>query len=143
MAKNVLTQQDMVIQTSISTPATGFFGFGSKADGLYQRDAAGTERRLLTTDEGVIKRIISSISEVTTGAALAGVDYVYICTGTFNYTQPTAVGNANRYTLKNAGTGVITIVFTSSQNADGSTTIPLNPGEAREFISNNTNWLII
>lgn len=92
---------------------------------------------------GGITRSILPISVNTTGAASASVDYVYLCTGTFTYTKPTAVGNTNRYTIKNAGTGVITIVFTLGQTGDDSTTITLNAGVALDFISNNTNWLII
>ena len=79
---------------------------------------------------------------VTAGSAI-GTDYIYLCTGNCTITLPTAVSNANRYTIKNAGTGVVTIVFTAGQNADDSTTITLNPGVALDFISNNINWLII
>ena len=103
------------------------------------------DRQLLTPPSGGggITRSVLPISATTTGAATALVDYVYICTGTFTYTQPTAVGNTNMYTIKNASTGIITIVFTSGQNADGSTTIALNAGVSLDFISNNTNWIII
>ena len=90
-----------------------------------------------------IKRNIQLITVNTTGAATASLDYVYIASGTITYTQPTAIGNTNRYTIKNAGLGIITIVFTAGQNADDSTTISLSPGVALDFISNNTNWLIL
>ena len=90
-----------------------------------------------------ITRSINNIAAATTGAAMALVDYVYICTGTFPYTQPTAMTNTNLYTIKNAGTGVITILFTLTENADDSTLINLNPGVSLSFISNNTNWVII
>ena len=104
-----------------------------------------SDRQLLTPPSGGsgITRSILLISTTANGAATASVDYVYICTGTFTYTQPTAVSNTNRYTIKNSGTGVITIVFTAGQNADDSTTITLNAGVALDFISNNTNWNII
>jgi hypothetical protein len=90
-----------------------------------------------------ITRSISNISGTTTGGAVASTDYVYFMTTTFTYTQPTAVGNSNRYTLKNSGTGIITIVFTSGQTADGSTSINLAADNSIDIISNNTNWLII
>lgn len=90
-----------------------------------------------------ITRVIQSISLATTGAAVASTDYVYLCTGTFTYTQPTAVGNTNQYTIKNAGTGAITILFTGGQSADGSTSINLAANDSIDIISNNTNWFII
>lgn len=88
-------------------------------------------------------RSILAISTTTTGATLIATDYVYLCTGTFTYTQPTAVSNTNRYTIKNAGTGTITIDFISGQTADGNSTIELTQNQSVELISNNTNYNII
>lgn len=90
-----------------------------------------------------ITRIITVISTVTTGASVTGKDYVYLMTGTFTYTQPTAVSNTNMYTLKNAGVGIITVVFTSAQTGDGSTSITLRANNSIDLISNNTNWFVI
>ena len=89
-------------------------------------------------------RIVTLLAtqNVTAGSAI-GTDYIFLCTGTCTITLPTAVNNFNKYTVKNAGTGIITIVFTSGQNADDSTTINLSAGVALDFISNNTNWLIL
>lgn len=101
----------------------------------------------LTTDGRKVEienRITTLLTtqNVTAGSAI-GTDYIFLCTGNCTITLPTAVSNANKYTIKNAGTGIITIVFTAGQNADDSTTISLNPGVALDFISNNTNWLIL
>ena len=85
---------------------------------------------------------VLSTQNVTAGSGV-GTDYIFLCTGNCTITLPSAVSNANKYTVKNAGTGVVTIVFTAGQNADDSTTITLNPGVALDFISNNINWLII
>jgi len=101
----------------------------------------------LTTDgrnleiENRITTLLTT-QNVTAGSAI-GTDYIFLCTGNCTITLPTAVSNFNKYTVKNAGVAIVTIVFTAGQNADDSTTISLNPGEAREFISNNTNWLIL
>ena len=101
----------------------------------------------LTTDgrnveiENRITTLLTAQS-VTAGGAI-GTDYVFLCTGTCTITLPTAVNNFNKYTVKNAGIAIVTIVFTAGQNADDSTTINLNPGVALNFISNNTNWLIL
>ena len=121
---------------------------GSKEDYIaFRYNATDVKYDLIGTTIGAgvsgITRSIISINTATTGGAATTVDYVYIATGTFIYTQPTAVGNTNRYTIINSGTGIITIVFTSGQNADTSTTIALNPEVALDFISNNTNWIII
>lgn len=90
-----------------------------------------------------ITRSIVSISANTTGLAVVNTDYVYLCNGTFTYTQPTAVGNTDRYCIKNTGAGVITVVFTSSQTGDGSTTITLRANVSIDLISNNVNWFVI
>ena len=90
-----------------------------------------------------ITRIISNITTTTTGLAVANTDYVYLCNGTFTFTFPTAVGNTNRYTLKNIGTGVVTGAFTGGQAGDGNTTIQLTQNQAVDFISNNANYFII
>jgi len=92
-------------------------------------------------DSGIVRSIFS-ISTNTTAGAVANTDYVYNITGTTILTLPTAVGNTNKYTIKNAGVGVITILFTSGQNADDSTIITLNPGVSLPFVSTNTNWII-
>ena len=99
--------------------------------------------RQVTASSNGITRSIFPIATTTTGASVALVDYVYIGTGTFTYTQPTAIGNTNRYTIKNAGTGVMTVVFTGGQNADNSTTINLTTNNSIDLISDNTNWKII
>lgn len=101
----------------------------------------------LTTDGRNVEienRIVIPLAtqNATAGSAI-GTDYIFLCTGNCTITLPTAVSNANKYTVKNAGLAIITIVFTAGQNADDSTTISLNPGFALDFISNNTNWLII
>jgi hypothetical protein len=48
MAKKILSQQELVIQPHLEIPEAGFFGFGAKEDGLYQRDALGEEIRMLS-----------------------------------------------------------------------------------------------
>ena len=97
---------------------------------------------LSSRQTGGITRSILLIVANTTGDAVVNTDYVYMCSGTFTFTFPTAVGNRNRYSLINEGTGVITAVFTAGQNANNSTSIVLNPEVALDFISNNSNYRI-
>lgn len=73
-------------------------------------------------------------------------DSVINCTsGTFTVTLPTAVGITGRkYTIKNSGTGVITIGTTSSQTIDGVTTQTLGTQYmSMDVVSNGANWIIV
>ena len=91
-----------------------------------------------------ITRSVNNISTSTTGGATSLTDYVYFISGTTMLTLPTAVGNTNRYTLKNVGTNSVTINTTSSQTIDGSTTITLAVRyTALDIVSDGTNWNII
>ena len=63
---------------------------------------------------------INTVSINTNAGSASSTDYVYLASGTINITLPTAVGNQNLYTIKNVGTGVITVDTTSSETIDGS-----------------------
>ncbi len=86
-------------------------------------------------------RSINSISISTAAGSTSGTDYVYLCTGTLTLTLPTAIGNSNLYTIKNVGSGTVTVATTSAQTIDGSTTIIL-PVQytAVDLISDTANW---
>lgn len=86
-------------------------------------------------------RSINSISASTSAGSTAGTDYVYLCSGTLTLTLPDATANTNLYTVKNVGTGVVTIDTTSSQTIDGSLTIVM-PVQytAVDLISDTANW---
>lgn len=100
-------------------------------------------RQIPTSSGTGITRVILNITTATTGLSAVNTDYVYLCSGTFTITLPTAVGNTNRYTLKNIGMGVVTGAFTSGQTGDGNTIIQLTQNQAVDFISNNANYFII
>lgn len=90
-----------------------------------------------------ITRSILNISTNTTAAAAVRTDYVYNVSGTTTLTLPTAVGNTNRYTVKNDGVSTVTVNFTSGQTADGSSSVALTRANmSLDFISNGTNWEI-
>jgi len=97
-----------------------------------------------TTAGAGITRSINNISINTTAGASSSTDYVYLISGTTTLTLPTAVGNTNRYTLKNIGINTVTINTTSSQTIDGSTSITMAVQyTAVDVISDGTNWNII
>ena len=73
-----------------------------------------------------ITRSISTVSTNTSAGSTALTDYVYFVSGTTTLTLPTAVGNTNRYTVKNVGSGNVTIATTGGQTIDGGSTATLN-----------------
>jgi hypothetical protein len=89
-------------------------------------------------------RSISSLSTPTTLGATAGTDYVALVSGTTTITMPTAVGNTNLYTIKNVGSGTVTINTTSSQTMDGSLTIVMAVKYTSvDLISDGANWNVV
>lgn len=88
-------------------------------------------------------RSINSISTDTTAGATAGTDYVYLVSGTTTLTIPTAVANTNQYTVKNVGSGIVTIATTGAETIDGNLTITM-PVQftSVDLISDGTNWNI-
>lgn len=94
---------------------------------------------------GGITRSINNVATNTTAGSTALIDYIYFVSGTTTITLPTAVGNSNRYTIKNVGTGIVTIATTSSQTIDDGTapiTITSN-NNSLDLVSNNANWKLI
>lgn len=93
---------------------------------------------------GGIARSINSISISTNAGSTSATDYVYLCTGTLTVTMPDATaGNTNLYTIKNVGTGVVTINTTSSQTIDGNLSINLvTQYTSVDLESDTTNWNI-
>ncbi len=99
----------------------------------------------LTSDipaAGITRSIVITSGSATMGAATK-TDYVYLVAGLHTMTLPTAVGNTNRYTVKNNHSASITVNTTSSQTIDGTTSITIAPSDAVDIISNNSNWFII
>jgi hypothetical protein len=93
---------------------------------------------------GGSSKSINSVSVNTNAGSTASTDYIYLASGTINITLPTAVGNTNYYTIKNVGTGTITVNTTSSQTIDGSTTAPIKIQYlSLTVISDGANWNII
>jgi hypothetical protein len=81
----------------------------------------------------------------TANYTLGLLDYQIECTAnSFTLTLPTSVGVAGRvYSMKNSGTGTITVATTSSQTIDGSTTQTLTQWDNLQVMSNGTGWVVI
>jgi hypothetical protein len=89
-------------------------------------------------------RSVSEVSTNTSAGATASTDYVYLASNTITITLPTAVGNSNRYTIKNVGAGVITIATTSGQTIDGAANAQIHfTNNSVDLISTGSNWKII
>ena len=146
---NGLTASTQYFQTG--TAGTDF-GISSSVDthtfNLPVASATNTGK-LSSTDwstfNNKIGRVISSPTTNTSAGSAAGTDYVYLATNTITITLPTAVGNQNQYTIKNIGTGVISIATTSSQTIEGSASpITINVQYVSlTLVSNGANWFII
>jgi hypothetical protein len=91
-----------------------------------------------------IDRVITVISANTIAAAAAFTDYVYLASGVTTVTLPTAIGNTNRYTIKNVGVNTVSVDTVLGQTIDGSSTasIPVT-NTSLDFISDGTNWKVI
>lgn len=92
----------------------------------------------------LLSRSVSSVSAPTTLGSTPNTDYVYYVSGTTTVTLPTAVGNTNRYTVKNVGSGTVTIATTSSQTIDGSSSASL-PVQytSLDLVSDGANWNVV
>jgi len=98
----------------------------------------------ITISAAGINRTITSIAVNTTAGALSSTDYVYLVSGTTNLTLPTALGNTNKYTIKNVDVGTVVIDTTLGQTIDNAGTYSLMPQyTAISVISDDINWLII
>jgi len=136
--------------TKIGTATTQKLGFFNATPVVQQTGdiiTALSNLGLVTsgTVTGGITRTVTSISAPTTAGATASTDYVYLVSGTTTLTLPTAVGNTNRYTVKNVDASLTTtIATTSAQTIDGSAsaTLPVS-NTSVDLISNGSNWAII
>lgn len=81
----------------------------------------------------------------TAGYSVLNTDAFIDCTsGTFTVTMFTAIGAPNLlYTIKNSGTGVITIATTGGQTIDGVSTKTLYQNSTIILQSDGANWKVI
>jgi hypothetical protein len=90
------------------------------------------------------KRLRYSVSSNTTAGAATTTDYVYLVSGTTTITMPSPVGNKNCYTVKNVGSGTVTISPAASETFDASASISLPVQYSSvDLISDGTNWNVL
>ncbi|MGV0743014.1 glycosyl hydrolase family 28-related protein [Mycolicibacterium sp. XJ870] len=83
--------------------------------------------------------VITADDDVALGSA-AGTDYVYLLGRGAEATLPTAVGNTNRYTVKNTAVGASRLHAPSGQEVDGERHVRVGGGNAVDVISDGENW---
>ena len=125
---------------------TGTLQFGASR---LQINTAGAEAISATFQDGVGLKLngviapsyIAKTANFTATSLTSTIDF----TNTITITLPTAVGNSGRFhTIKNSGTGVITIATTSSQTIDGAATQSLATQWSKITVqSTGANWIII
>lgn len=109
-----------------------------------ERTAAATltNKTINASNNTIIPRVVSTVTSTVTLAATS--DLVVFIGASGVVTLPTAVGNTARYTLKNIdAVNNKTILTTSSQTIDGTTTITLTPDSAIDLVSDGANWRIV
>lgn len=69
---------------------------------------------------------------------------VEITSGSPTITLPTAVGLVGyQFTIKNTGSGTVTLATTSAQTIDGASTQSITQYQALVPTSNGTNWILL
>lgn len=121
------------ITLPVGTPATGKVWTAT--------DTVGNAAWSLNS---AIARSINVISTSGNAGSAANTDYVYLVSSTTTLTLPTAIGNVNRYTVKNVGVNIVTIATSLSQTIDGSTSAVLSVQYiALDIVSDGSNWNVM
>jgi hypothetical protein len=134
------TKGDMFVATAAETPDR----VGVGADGLVLTVDSTQATGVKWAASPGIARVVASVSTATAAGSATSTDYVYLVGGSSTaITLPTAVGNANRYTITNVGSGTVMVATTSGQTINGSSivTLPIQH-MSLDFISDNANWAI-
>lgn len=111
----------------------GFSVAAVRASGRNVGIAGNTSANLPT-------RVVIPVSDDVTMAAASGTDYVYLLDRGAEATLPTAVGNTNRYTVKNLAIGASRLIAPSGQEVDGGRHVRLGRNDAVDVISDGQNW---
>jgi hypothetical protein len=123
--------------------------------GLYIESLAGSTKYGVFCDisgsrnvfrQVSLKGLVENYSAKTANYTLVAEDNVINFTAnSVDATLPTAVNAGTQYTIKNSGTGVITLKTTSAQTVDGqaSGAITLNQYDSLTVVADGANWIII
>ena len=108
---------------------------------LYVKTSGTGNTGWTALGSGGIVRAVSTLTTTATLGATALTDYVYFLGSGAVPTLPTAVGNNNRYTVKNTTGSAINLATTSSQTVDGAAgPVSIPAGVSYDFISDGSGW---
>lgn len=93
-----------------------------------QVDAALLDRRVYTTAAYQIWK---------------GIDQVILIGPGGSAVLPTAVGNVNRYTIRNVDSSSKTVSTTGGQTVDGGASVSIAAGATVDILSDNANWFVL
>jgi hypothetical protein len=101
--------------------------------------------KITGTDFKFERSVMRSIISTAAAYLVDDVYQIINCTAnTFTVTLPTAIGIGGReYTIKNSGSGVITVDGDGAETIDGSATRTLNQYDSLTIVSDGTNWIVI
>ncbi|MDB5165036.1 MAG: hypothetical protein JWL89_662 [Candidatus Saccharibacteria bacterium] len=139
--KRYITDSQQTVLTNTSGVNSGDQTLSLSGQNLTISGANGNQVALPISG---ITRQVNVIATPTTADGTAKTDFVYFVSGTTTITLPTAVGNSNRYTIKNVGSNTVTIATTAAQTVDGSATATLPvPNSSVDIISDGSNWRVV
>lgn len=120
-------------QSAPGTPPSGFSYAYPKSDGRwYIKDDAGVESALSLGPQRIT---------ATKTSAYTAVDGDLVpCTGTWTLQLPVATVNS-WVTIKNKGSGVITVDGNGAELIDGSATVTVLAGDSLDVVADGTGWL--
>jgi hypothetical protein len=120
-----------------------YIGFDATSSEIFAAGIASL--RFSSTNAIFLRGEIHKYTAVSSTYIILDQDYIVDCTAnTFTATLPTAASVAGKtYTVKNSGSGVITLEGNGSETIDGATTRTLIQYESIKVASNGTNWIII
>lgn len=98
-----------------------------------------------STTIGSSDRPVILVSINTVALAVTNTEYIYLIQNPVTLTLLTAIGNTNKYNIKNVSSGTVTIATYSSQTIDdtpSSIQLPVKYSSLT-LVSNGTNWVII
>ena len=92
-----------------------------------------------------LKGLSLLVRAVTTTTSVNATDNVLTVSGTVTITLPTALGSGRQYTLKNMGTGTVTVVVAGgTQTIDGATSFAMSvQNQSRTFQADGSNYQIV
>lgn len=111
--------------------------FGTRNSGFFNGGTSGGSGSGIT-------RSINSVSTNTNAGSTALIDYVYLVTLSPTITLPSPSSNTNLYTIKNVGSGTVSVATTSGTIDGTSSPITINVSFVSiTLVSDGTNWFII